>query len=115
MGFHFSHKATIAQPGRLAERVAAGGALLVEFAEHDAPACRLQEPVLDQVLRHFADRLSVVQADVETSPSDAAAFAVTAVPTFLLFVDKVEKLRLVGYQSVDDLTTAIDEVLAPPA
>ena len=115
MGFHFSHKATIAEPGRLAERVAVGGAVLVEFAEHDAPACRLQEPVLDQVLRHFADRLSVVQADVESSPSDAAAFSVTAVPTFILFVDTVEKLRLVGYQSVDELTKAIDEVLAPPS
>jgi thioredoxin 1 len=113
VGFHFSHKATTAQPGRLAERIAAGGALLVEFAEHDAPACRLQEPVLDQVLRHFADRLSVVQADVETSPADAAAFSVSAVPTFILFLDKVEKLRLVGYQSVDDLTRAVDEALAP--
>jgi thioredoxin-like negative regulator of GroEL len=112
VGFHFSHKANTAQPGRLAERVAAGGAVLVEFAEHDAPACRLQEPVLTQVLRHFADRLSVVQADVETSPADAAAFSVSAVPTFILFVDTVEKMRLVGYQSVDELTRAVDEVLA---
>ncbi len=115
MGYHFSHKATTVQPGRLAERLAARGAVLVEFAEHDAPACRLQEPVLTQVLRHFADRLSVVQADVETSPADATAFAITAVPTFLLFLDGAEKLRLVGYQSIGDLTAAIDGVLPPPA
>jgi thioredoxin 1 len=114
VGYHFTRKANTARPGRLAERVAAGGALLVEFAEHDAPACRLEEPILDQVLRHFADRLAVVQADVESAPADAAAFAVTAVPTFLLFVDGVEKLRLVGYQSIDDLTAAIDGVLPPP-
>jgi thioredoxin 1 len=112
MGFHFSHKATAARPGRLAERVAAGGTLLVEFAEHDAPACRLEEPILDQVLRRYADRMSVLQADVESSPSDAAAFAVTAVPTFLLFVEGAEKLRLAGYQSIAELTGAIDKVLA---
>ncbi len=114
MGFHFAHKALGAQPGRLAEQVAAAKAVLVEFAAHDAPACRLEEPILSQVLRRYADRMSVLQADVESSPSDAKAFDVTAVPTFLLFVAGVEKTRLVGYQSIDDLTQAIDSVLAPP-
>jgi thiol-disulfide isomerase/thioredoxin len=51
--------------------------------------------------------MSVLQAD-------AAAFAVTAVPTFLLFVDGVEKLRLAGFQSVADRTGVIDKVLEGP-
>lgn len=111
MGFHFAHKATVAAPGRLAEQVASAPAVLVEFAERDAPACRLQEPVLSQVLRRYADRLKVVQADVETSPEDAAAYSVTAVPTFVLFLDGVEKLRLPGYQTVATLTEALDKAL----
>jgi thioredoxin 1 len=113
MGFHFDHKASDAHPGALAEKVAAAPALLVEFAERDAPACRLEEPILAQVLRRYADRLRVLQADVESSPADAAAFSVTAVPTFVLFLDGVEKMRLVGYQSVDNLTAALDEALPP--
>jgi thioredoxin 1 len=114
MGFHFAHKATVATPGSLAEKVAGAHAVLVEFAERDAPACRLEAPILAKVLRRYSDRLSVLQADVESSSTDAATFAVTAVPTFVLFVEGVEKLRLVGYQSVDDLTRALDEALAPP-
>jgi thioredoxin 1 len=115
VGFHLTHNAIMAQPGRLAEQVTAAHAVLVEFAERDAPACRLEEPILSQILRRYADRLKVVQADVEGSPSDAAAYAVTAVPTFLLFVDGKETLRLVGYQSVDMLTQALDEALAQEA
>ncbi len=112
MGFHFAHKATHAQPGQLAGEVASAPAVLVEFAERDAPACRLQEPVLTQVLRRYADRLKVVQADVESSPDDAAAYAVTAVPTFVLFIDGAEKMRLSGYQTVATLGAALDEALS---
>lgn len=113
MGFHFVHKATEAEPGRLGQQVAAHPAVLVEFAAADAPACRLEEPILSQVLRRYADRLTVLQADVESSPADAEAYAVAAVPTFLLFVNGVEKMRRVGYQSMDDLTVALDEALPP--
>jgi thioredoxin-like negative regulator of GroEL len=114
VGFHFTHKATMAVPGRLAEQVAEAPVVLVEFAERDAPACRLEEPILSQILRRYADRLKVIQADVESSPADAAAFGVSAVPTFVLFVDGAEKFRLSGYQSVDTLTAALDEALPPP-
>ncbi len=114
MGFHLVHKATAAAPGRLREQVAKGGAVLVEFAESDAPACRLEEPILAKILRRYVDRLRVMQADVDGSPADAAAFAINAVPTFLLFIDGVEKWRLVGYQSVDELSLALDEALPPP-
>jgi thioredoxin 1 len=111
MGIHLVHKATNARPGRLADQVAQGGAVLVEFSERDAPTCRLEEPVLDKVLRRYADRMRVVQTDVEGSPADAAAYSIEAVPTFLLFVDGVEKMRLVGYQSADQLTRALDGAL----
>jgi thioredoxin 1 len=111
MGFHIVHKATSTRSGKLRQQLAAGGAVLVEFAERDAPACRLEEPVLSQVLRRYVDRLHVLQADIEGSPDDAAAFGIVAVPTFVLFVDGMEKFRLVGFQSVDNLTEAIDRVL----
>ena len=114
MGFRYAHQASKAQPGKLAELIAKDKVLLVEFAARDAPACRLEHPVLSEILRRYADRLSVVQADVEGSPHDAEQFGVTAVPTFLLFVEGQEKMRLVGYQGFDDLAVAIDEALGAP-
>jgi thioredoxin 1 len=111
MGYHFHHKATTAAPGRLADQLGLGGAVLVEFSERDAPACRLEEPILSQILRRYADRLRVLQSDVESSPADAATYAVEAVPTFVLFIDGVEKWRLVGYQSISELSHALDEAL----
>ncbi|MGH9125638.1 MAG: thioredoxin family protein [Acidimicrobiales bacterium] len=118
MGFRYAHKASHAAPGKLAELVAKDAAqdkvLLLEFAAADAPACRLEHPVLSEILRRYADRMSVIQADVESSPEDAEVFGVTAVPTFVLFVEGKERLRLVGYQTLDALTTAIDDASGEP-
>ena len=115
MGFHFARKTTDAESDRLADELAAGGAVLVEFAQRDAPACRLEEAITAKVARRYDGRLRVLRSDVEESPGDAAAYSVTAVPTFVFFLEGLEKFRLVGYQSVDTLTRAIDEVLPKPA
>jgi thioredoxin 1 len=112
MGFHFAHKPPDSRP--LPEQLAAGGAVLVEFVERGAPACRLEEPILAQIDGRYGDRLRVVRVDVDSAPDDAASFAVSAVPTFVLFVDGREKCRLVGYQSVDDLARALDRAFAAP-
>jgi thioredoxin 1 len=114
MGLHFAHKPPDAGPEWLAGEVAAGGAVLVEFAQRDAPTCRLEEPVMAKIFKRYATRATLVQSDVDASPGDAASFDVTAVPTFVLFIDGVEKDRLVGYQSVDDLSRALEEALPPP-
>jgi thioredoxin-like negative regulator of GroEL len=112
VAFHLHHKATKAKPGRLSEILGHYQVpVLVEFAEKDSPACRMEAPVLSEVLRHFPDRMAVVQADTESSPEDAERFGVAAVPTFILFVDGKEKMRLVGYQTADQLVEAIEEAL----
>jgi thioredoxin-like negative regulator of GroEL len=116
MGFHIHHKATKVKPGRLAEILAQCKVpVLVEFAEKDSPACRMQEPVLSQVLRHFSDRLAVVQTDTEASAEDVERFGVAAVPTFILFVNGKEQMRLVGYQAADQLIKVLEESLSPAA
>lgn len=112
MAFRYTHKASVASPGHLAAHVASGATVLIEFAARDAPACRLEEPILSKILRRYADRLAVIQADTESSQADADAFGVTAVPTFLLFSGGKEKLRRVGFQSFDELSRAIDQTMA---
>lgn len=111
MGFHFGGKASADRPGRVAEEVASSKAVLVEFGERDAPACRLEAHVLSQLLSRYGDRLRVLHVDVRNAPSQADAYAVTAVPTFVLFVDGAETRRLVGFQSVEDLARGLDEAL----
>jgi len=112
VGLHLHHHASRVAPGRLQKVVAASKVpVLVEFAERDAPACRMEEPVLAAILRRYPDGLSVVQADIETSPSDAQTYGITAVPTFVLFVGGAERLRLTGYKSVDELAAALDAEL----
>jgi thioredoxin 1 len=115
MGFLFPSKATLVAPGRLGQEVAAGGAVLVEFVERGAPACRLEAPVVAAVIERYASRLRVLKVDAAAELGDAQAYRVAAVPTFVLFVDGVEKDRLVGYQSVDDLTRFLDGALPASA
>jgi thioredoxin 1 len=116
VGLLFHHKAVEAHPGHVAEILDRYNdqyklPVLVEFAEKDAPACRMEEPVLNQVLRRFADRLAVVQADTASSPEDAERYGVAAVPTFILFEGGKEVWRLVGYQTADTLIKKLEETL----
>lgn len=112
----FSHKIPISDPAELAEHLAAAGRpVLVEFAEKDSPACQIEAPILEDLGRRYAGRLEVLKADVAASPEVAARFNVRAVPTFVVFVGGEERLRLVGFQDIEDLTRVVEAALLPVA
>lgn len=112
MGFHLFHHGHRADETDLEHKLAASTLpVLVEFAERDDPVCRLEAPVLDEVLRRFADRLSVLQTDVGSNPSEGDTYDITAVPTMILFVEGQERLRLVGFRPIGQLVAELEAAL----
>lgn len=51
-----------------------------------------------------------VEVDADDSPSDTAEFQITSVPTTLVFVDGVQRARLVGYKSADEVLSEVHRV-----
>jgi thioredoxin 1 len=72
---------------RFAEDVlAADRPVLVEFTADWCPPCKMIAPVLAQIARDEADRLTVVALDVDANPETSRRYNVLGMPTLALFV-----------------------------
>jgi len=70
---------------------------LVDFWAEWCGPCRMMAPILEQLAEQNSDKLKVAKVDVQANPDLAIRYAVTNIPTMLLFVDGELKERLVGY------------------
>jgi thioredoxin 1 len=86
--------------------------VLVDFWAAWCPPCRVMHPVLAE-LAADRDDLRVVKVDAEANVATAARYGVLAMPTFVLFRDGEEVLRLVGSRPRRKLEAELDGVLAP--
>jgi thioredoxin 1 len=86
--------------------------VLVDFWAAWCPPCRVMHPVLAE-LAADRDDLRVVKVDAEANVATAARYSVLAMPTFVLFRDGEEVLRLVGSRPRRKLEAELDGVLAP--
>ena len=78
-----------------AEVLESDAPVLVDFWAAWCPPCRVMNPVLAE-LAGDRDDLRVVKVDTEESVETAARYGILAMPTFLLFRNGEEVLRLVG-------------------
>jgi thioredoxin 1 len=79
-----------------AEVLNAATPVLIDFFAEWCGPCKMMAPVLDEVARDYAGKLKVVKIDVDESGETAAAFGVTAMPTFVLVKNGQETYRRVG-------------------
>ena len=70
---------------------------LVDFWAEWCGPCRMMSPILEKLAEENADTFRVVKLDVQANPDVAIRYAVTSIPTMLLFVGGEVKERLVGY------------------
>ena len=84
--------------------------VLVDFTAAWCPPCRVMKPVLAELAAE-RDDLRVVQIDVDDHQRTAAAYGVLSMPTFVLFRDGAEVLRLVGARPKARLAREIAEAL----
>ncbi|UXX95465.1 thioredoxin [Streptomyces sp. AD2-2] len=68
-----------------AEVVGAELPVLVEFTADWCPPCRQMGPVLRALATEEADRLKVVQLNVDRNPEITNAYKVLSMPTFMVF------------------------------
>jgi thioredoxin 1 len=104
---------TVTDDSFTAEVLESDAPVLVDFWAAWCGPCRVMHPVLADLAADRAD-LRVVKLDAEANVETAARYGVLAMPTFLLFRNGEEVLRLVGSRPRKRLEAELDAVLATP-
>ncbi|MFD4035097.1 thioredoxin [Streptomyces sp. NPDC058637] len=97
-----------------AEVLGAGLPVLVEFTADWCGPCRQLAPVLSAVAAEEADRIKVVQIDVDHNPAVAGRYAVLSMPTLMVFRDGEPVKSMVGARPKRRLLQEIEDVFTAP-
>ncbi len=73
--------------------------------------CRMVSPVIEQLADENAGKLKTCKLNVDENRDAASNYAVSAIPTVLLFKDGKEVQRMVGAQPKAEYQKAVDEAL----
>jgi thioredoxin 1 len=85
--------------------------VLVDFWAPWCGPCKMIAPLIQEIAAEYQNRAKICKLNTDDARDSAMEFAISAIPTLILFKDgKVEK-KWVGLTSKKDLAAAIDELL----
>lgn len=88
------------------------GVSLVDFWAPWCGPCKMQTPILEQVLPAVAGRAKICKVNVDDAATLAQRFAVKSIPALFIFKDGQVVQQMVGLQRADVLVKAIEAALA---
>lgn len=83
------------------------GVTLVDFWAPWCGPCRMQTPILEQVVQKVGDQAVIAKVNVDEAPGVAAQFGIRSIPTLILFKDGSPVQQFVGVQTEEVLVNAI--------
>ena len=86
------------------------GFLLVDFWAEWCGPCKRLAPIFEEVSHQFKGKCEFAKMNVEEN-TEASQFGISSIPCLILFKDGVEKDRMVGALSAEDLKQRIEEML----
>ncbi|MFD9907015.1 thioredoxin family protein [Streptomyces sp. NPDC059063] len=82
--------------------------VLVQFTAEWCGPCRQLTPVLGELAREEAERLKVVQLDVDRNPETTVAYGVLSTPTLMVFREGEPVWQSVGARAKRRLRTDLE-------
>ncbi|HEX9776063.1 MAG TPA: thioredoxin [Actinomycetota bacterium] len=70
--------------------------VLIDFWADWCGPCHMVAPVIEEIATENAEKLVVGKIDVDANPEVSRRYGILSIPSMVLFVDGVEKVRIVG-------------------
>jgi thioredoxin 1 len=82
--------------------------VLVVFWTPWSSACRVAEPVLNEVMRNISGRVKLVKINADENPALSLWYGIQSIPTLLYFADGVVLTRIVGTASKEEVLAQLE-------
>ena len=89
----------------------ASGVTLVDFWAPWCGPCRMQGPILEQMVGAVAGRATIAKVNVDEAQDVAAKYSIRNIPALLIFKDGQVAKSFVGLQRGDVLLQALEAAL----
>lgn len=87
--------------------------LLVEFTAPASVFCKIVDPIVNNLAREKAGKLKVIKVDIESDTYMAERFKVDKTPTFIVFKNSAEIMRVDGApKEKTDLVKWIENIIS---
>ena len=86
--------------------------VLVDFWAEWCGPCHMVAPVIEEIASENQGKLEVRKLDVDSNPETTRRYGVLSIPSMLLFVDGVEKARIVGARGKAQILSELQPFLA---
>jgi thioredoxin 1 len=85
--------------------------VLVDFWAEWCGPCKMIAPVLEDLAKQYAGKLTVAKLDIDANPGVTSKFGIRGIPTLILFKDGKPHAQKVGALSKSQLTAFVDSNL----
>jgi thioredoxin 1 len=85
--------------------------VLVDYWAEWCGPCKMIAPVLEEVAKQYAGRLTVAKLDIDANPAITSRFGIRGIPTLILFKGGKPHAQKVGALSKSQLAAFVDSNL----
>jgi len=85
--------------------------IMVDFWAKWCGPCIATAPILEELSKEYAGKVSFAKVDVDENGSLAVKYGVAAIPTMLIFKDGQPVKQVTGYKSQKELKKILDRIL----
>ncbi|MCX7102280.1 MAG: thioredoxin TrxA [Methylobacter sp.] len=88
--------------------IKAAGPVLVDYWAEWCGPCKMIGPILDDIAKEYADKLTIVKLNIDENPETPQHYGVRGIPTLMLFKNGEVEATKVGALSKSQLAAFVD-------
>ena len=85
--------------------------VLVDFWAPWCRPCLMAAPVLEELAKEYANKITFAKLDVDQNAQTAAKYNIMAIPNLIIFKEGKPVSQIVGYKPKEELKRDLDAVL----